>query len=169
MKLWLAFSEWMKEEPRWSQVASLIIFAVGAEFYYRLVLSIFVALTGMALSSENTAQFDSVSGDILILMLIVGIIEEVIFRLIPFLLLTIKRGFFSIDFIMACVVIESAVFGYVHGDWSNVAAQGVSGLIFTLVFLKCGGLQRHYSKALVSSTLTHVLGNYLLLVWLVLL
>lgn len=62
--------------------------------------------------------------------------------------------------VIPAVLLFSALFGWLHGDLSNLAIQGVSGIIFSVMFLKFGGMQRSILKGLkglLASTSTHTL------------
>ena len=85
-------------------------------------------------------------------------IEELIFRL-P-LRIFIKRNVnFSTLFVVSVTL--SVLFGLAHGGWIGVPAQGIMGLMFCVVFLKCGGFQKKYLKAFFSSTLVHFVYNFI--------
>ncbi len=53
----------------------------------------------------------------------------------------------------------SIIFGLLHGGLAHIPLQGVLGFILSLVFLKCGGLQCNFYKALAASSATHFLYN----------
>lgn len=89
-------------------------------------------------------------------LFVAALIEEVIFRL-PLALIVKKWGNSWQLFI--AIVLFSMAFGMAHGSVKNIPLQGTFGLIYCLIFLKCGGLQRRYGKALCASTLAHVTMN----------
>ncbi len=84
-------------------------------------------------------------------------IEEVIFRLLPL------GGFIYLCGVTWKVVgvalFSSVLFGYWHGGYASILIQGVSGMIYALVFLKCGGLQKKYFEGLLSSWACHAGAN----------
>lgn len=89
-------------------------------------------------------------------LLVLAVVEEVVFRL-PLVLA--KRIFCSTTSVLACAIVFSAVFGYVHaGGWS-IPVQGVTGLVLSTIFLKCGGLHGRAIKALSVVTFSHFLFN----------
>ena len=53
----------------------------------------------------------------------------------------------------------SIAFGLVHGSFKNIFVQGIGGLVYSIIFLKCGGFQRRFFKAIASSTLAHAAFN----------
>ncbi|OGZ97663.1 MAG: hypothetical protein A2676_03635 [Candidatus Sungbacteria bacterium RIFCSPHIGHO2_01_FULL_51_22] len=56
-------------------------------------------------------------------------------------------------------MVLSAIFGAAHGNIINIFIQGVSGFMSLLLFLKCGGWQGRYVKALLTTGITHTLFN----------
>lgn len=40
----------------------------------------------------------------------------------------------------------SIFFGYIHGGWDHIFVQGVIGFIFSIVFIKCGGVIKRRNK-----------------------
>ena len=49
-----------------------------------------------------------------------------------------------------------------HGGYEFLYLQGVSGVILSIIFLKCGGAVRNFGKAYVSSFIAHLLYNFVL-------
>ncbi len=87
--------------------------------------------------------------------------EELFFRF--FLLIIVGKAFGSLRnhyFILFC----SLVFGILHLRFFQIIVTFFCGYIFSLFFLKCGGLQGNYFKALISVTLVHAFYNFYVLV-----
>lgn len=63
------------------------------------------------------------------------------------------------------ILIVSLVFGALHGNAINVAIQGIDGILLSIIFLKCGGCQRHYGKALITCATAHACKN--MYVWII--
>ena len=62
--------------------------------------------------------------------------------------------------VIPAIFLFSVLFGWLHGDLSNLAIQGVSGIILSVMFLKFGGMQRNIFKGLkglLASASTHTL------------
>lgn len=57
----------------------------------------------------------------------------------------------------------SIVFGYLHGNEYNILMQGVAGGIFSMVFLRCGGVSNKLIRATFWSSLTHMAFNSILI------
>lgn len=91
--------------------------------------------------------------------------EEFLFRFIPLVAAVLffrkKHGTLNIARISLVVAISfSCWFGFLHGGIVNIGFQGFLGLILSVAFLKCGGLQRHYLMALMSSMALHAAFNF---------
>jgi membrane protease YdiL (CAAX protease family) len=83
--------------------------------------------------------------------------EEAVFRLFP---LGLAVNVWGASYkVIAVALISSAIFGVLHGNLYNIFYQGVGGLLYSLVFLKCGGMNRNYGKAVCCSTGAHFTFN----------
>jgi len=121
----------------WSVVVGLILFLCGAEFSQHV-----------ASDSEFTNSF--------LLVPFAAIAEEVIFRWGPMVVLVFsltifyqngrltKEQFFNVErySLLVLVSLSSIVFGWVHGNIFNVLLQGVSGVIFYIIYLRCYFIER---------------------------
>jgi hypothetical protein len=56
-------------------------------------------------------------------------------------------------------MILPAILGYLHGGWPNIVLQGFAGLVYSVIFLKFGGLEKHFVKGLLASSFAHFLHN----------
>ena len=65
--------------------------------------------------------------------------------------------------VLVFAIIFSVIFGFLHGGIPNIFIQGVGGFMYSVLFLKCGGLQGNYTKAIATSTAVHFLFNMTLL------
>ncbi len=92
------------------------------------------------------------------------ILEETIFRLVP-LAITI---FFTRkpSTVLATTVIFATLFGAIHPyDLIGNIQVAIGGVVFGVVFLKCGGLQGRVLKAWGCSIATHSASNLFILVY----
>ena len=89
-------------------------------------------------------------------LIVVVFIEELIFRL-PLAIVVEKK--WSIAKVLASALVLSAIFGVLHGSIHHIFIQGAEGFICSVLFLKCGGLQGNYLKAVAVTTTTHFLFN----------
>lgn len=96
-------------------------------------------------------------GSMGVLLLGYALKEEMYYRL-PLVICSYRSN--SLLFVGAVVLFSSFIFGWIHGGISNVPLQGLGGILYSIVFLKCGGLQGSPFKALVSSTLCHTYYNF---------
>lgn len=121
----------------WFVVVGFILFLSGAEFSQHV-----------ASSNEFTNSF--------LLIPFTAIAEEVLFRWGPMVVqvfsLTFffrkrrltKEQFFNLEryFLLVLVILSSIIFGWVHGNIFNVLLQGVSGVIFYIIYLRCYFIER---------------------------
>ncbi len=98
--------------------------------------------------------------------------EEFLFRFSPIFTIQFLLSFFSIkinykiSILFICIIMISIFFGYLHGNYINVFIQGVSGFIYSLIYLKYGGYYLSYQNsslnsfnALYISTIFHFFHN----------
>lgn len=121
----------------WFVVVGFILFLSGAEFSQHV-----------ASSNEFTNSF--------LLIPFTAIAEEVLFRWGPMVVLVFsltfffrnrrltKEQFFNLEryFLLVLVILSSIIFGWVHGNIFNVLLQGVSGVIFYIIYLRCYFIER---------------------------
>lgn len=154
--------QWLQVEAYGKDVFLVVVAATALCWFWNAGILILMHFIGGGLSLVG-------QGNILVSRIYspVGVFgaalfEEIIFRL-P-LAIFVERNW-STDKVLTVAVPLSAVFGYLHGGIMHVFLQGVSGFMFSLVFLKCGGWQRNYAKAVLASTATHFLFN-VTVIWL---
>jgi len=95
-----------------------------------------------------------------VIFLLAALLEEVVFRL-P-LVIFVKLGW-SVTKVLGVALLLSIIFGFLHGGVSHIYLQGVGGLLYSVIFLKCGGFQGNFSKAVGVSTAVHFLYNMTLI------
>lgn len=100
-----------------------------------------------------------------IFLLSFAFIEEIIFRLPLAIFIQLE---WPINEIVFMAIFYSAIFGFYHGGITNIFIQGVGGFILCIIFLKCGGYQKKYLKAIIISTLAHFFYNAILVLWAIL-
>lgn len=107
---------------------------------------------------ETTVEHNKVSDDgfWFIMIVMAPIFEELLFRG-P--LVVVVRMTARFEYVLAATVILSATFGYVHGGVSHIFVQGITGLMFSGLFLKAGGLHHRPLKGLLASFSAHALFN----------
>lgn len=90
------------------------------------------------------------------LLFILAFIEEVMFRLPLAIAITYE---WSVRWLFIFMVVLSVLFGISHGSVYNIPVQGAIGLMFSILFLKCGGMEERYKKAILATTTAHFLYN----------
>lgn len=146
---------WIEKEERGINVFFFILrYAFLSLISSSLILIIYLSLD---VRMKGPEVFSLHSGQELVWILtIMAFIEEAIFRL-P-LVIFIRRNW-SPKSVLIIAVILSVIFGLFHAGIQSLPMQGVSGFLLSLVFLKCGGLQRKFFKAYLSSTAAHLISN----------
>lgn len=86
-------------------------------------------------------------------------IEEIAYRF-PLAIL-IVFGLRTIPVLIVAAVF-SLIFGIAHGKLANILMQGGDGILWCLLFLKCGGLQGNYFQALLVTTTVHFICNFII-------
>lgn len=130
---------------------NFIIQAVLFYFVYSsCLLLIFIICDIEPQPSSRTVHINQIFS-----LLIKAAEEEAIYRFLP-LVLAIERWGNSKK-VLIVVSIASVVFGLRHGHAANCLLQGVAGFIFSITFLKFGGLNKKYLKAYTASVVTHAL------------
>ena len=95
-----------------------------------------------------------------LVLLYLAFMEEIFFRFAPlFLAAALFRRFERGIILLFFVVASSVIFGWMHGGYEYIFFQGVFGVLFCVLYLKCGGMQGHHVKALVTTTGAHFLWN----------
>ncbi len=154
------FFEWLSIEPKgealWKFLALVVLMNCGYASWVYVTTSAFVidlpdSKVLEDLIREHTLIFFA-------LLPFLAALEELIFRLplAIFLKYNIQPGA-----LLVVAVLLSILFGLAHGGLVGVPIQGIMGLVFCVVFLKCGGLQMKYQKAFLSSTAVHFTYNIL--------
>jgi membrane protease YdiL (CAAX protease family) len=93
-------------------------------------------------------------------------IEELIFRF-PLSCAVITWGVSKK--VLGAALVSSLIFGFLHGGCTNfgfiyegvhhIFLQGVGGLFYCLLYLKCGGLNKRFLKPIVVTTIAHATYN----------
>ncbi len=145
---------WVEKEVRGYYVFLFIGVAIIADFIYSTGFCVIAYQFGVKISPV-TEQSPALTGDFWNMLIIMAFIEELLFRL-P-LAIPVKLNWSSRN-VLVVTVILSALFGWAHGA-DHIFIQGMSGFIYSIIFLKCGGFQKKFSKAFLSVVATHFLFN----------
>lgn len=83
--------------------------------------------------------------------------EELLFRFFP--LYSSVEAYGISKKVLLYAIGASIIFGLLHGSFFNIFIQGVSGFLYCLLFLKCGGFQKKYIRAFFVTTTSHFFFN----------
>ncbi|MFC1638990.1 type II CAAX prenyl endopeptidase Rce1 family protein [Patescibacteria group bacterium] len=78
-----------------------------------------------------------------------------------------SRRRWAAPFVLPFALLLPPLFGAAHGLWVFVLVQGVAGLLFTLLYLKCGGGMGKIWKPLLMCTLAHLIIDALAFGWMI--
>ena len=135
-------------------VVKLFLLTWVIHFSWTVVVGIVLTLCGAKFSQHVAASSEFTNSFLLIPF--TALAEEMMFRWGPmvvlvFLLtycyrngrLTKERYFYVEKHCLLCLtLILSIIFGWVHGNVFNVLLQGVSGIIFFIIYLRCFFIER---------------------------
>lgn len=164
-------------------IVKLYILALLFHFVWCFVIGGTLYFCG-ATFSQNVASSSDFTNS-LFLVPMCALLEEIIFRWAPMVLfftglaILVKKG--KVDDekktriekygVATLVIVTSIIFGLVHGNVFNILIQGVSGVIFSIFYLRtlyrrreAGKNDRFQMLPLASSTIYHTLSNMILIV-----
>lgn len=137
-------TEWLKKEAKGTEVPLIIFSAI-------IVITLYTnALWGVP---RSPLRYHDI-GSIIAIFVIISIVEETLFRLLPMYLAV--RFLKTPTGIFGAAIVSSVIFGVIHSGLNGIIDQGVGGLLICLVFLKCGGFQKRYWKALAATSALHI-------------
>lgn len=163
-KLWAKFMK--------MSIIKLYPLALVFNFIWCILIGFILHLLGVSFS-QNVASTSELTST-LFLVPMCALVEEMLFRWLPFMLFFTLFGKINREKskygILAVVIISSGIFGYVHGNIFNVLIQGVSGVILCAFYLRtlfkrkaAGKRVKYQVRPLLSSTLFHTLSNTILI------
>lgn len=158
---------WLEDEARGWEIAKIILGAIICGMLVADVLVPTIAhLIGHTLTPQNlviTANAVSERSIPILSLKAFGIttfvefVEECEYRFIPLVLALIIFG--RSWMVLVTAFLSSIIFGYVHGGYDLIFRAGFCGLMYCLVFLKCGGINERVGKGLLCSFLAHFSAN----------
>ena len=149
---------WLLHEPHtvrqyvWT-LFWLLIFNMAWDYSWDLILG----TSGFAMYTLSVSGLSSLlSKELLGSLLLIPLEEEFLFRALPlWLAVRLLRPWALVPI----VLITSVVFGFGHEGAIGILFQGVGGITFSLVFLKCGGMRGAFWKPFITAVLLHVAVN----------
>jgi hypothetical protein len=141
-------------------VKTLAMFVTVQIFYYAGLLFVYIAF-GWQISPLQVEQVSyAFYFPTPLFMLWVAVKEEVMYRLPIAVLMEMRIPYWVI---IPVILFIQLYFGFKHGSIEHILFQGVGGIMLCVLFLKCGGMQRKYGKALMSVVLAHYILKIILL------
>lgn len=157
-----AFNEWLAVEVKGWKVVRLYFLLFVAMMGWLIATAIILTASGYQPPADPLGIKLEYTFELLQLVLVLALAEEAIFRFPLLLAVFLERNVLSAPVVITSAVLLSAIFGYLHGGMVNIITQGVLGLFFSIFFLKCGGYQYRYVKAMLASTILHASWNLFL-------
>ncbi len=150
-----ALLEWLKQGVPAGQLWLYIAVSLVVLSVYDIIISKLAEVLKIKLNSGKEWPIDK---RLFLIELPFGaLIEEFFFRL-PLVLVICLPG--SSSWVIWAAIALSIIFGWMHGNFYCIFAQGVMGFVLCLLFLKCGGLQGMVWQALLIVALVHLLKNW---------
>jgi membrane protease YdiL (CAAX protease family) len=152
------FVEWLREEPKGVGLVGYVLLAglVTLSIDY----TVLTALENWGLIPHLPNERGYVDGYMVAQYLVVGpILEEMTMRFLP---LAVLIAFLSDSprVAFACAIGFAVLFGAIHPHTPHMKAlHAAAGLTFGLVFLKCGGLNRHFLRGTAAAIAAHSVSN----------
>lgn len=149
---------WVREEPRSVGEYALAIVQAFTVLCFVWICFAVLAKVGVFPSAHSPRALIFLTDDMLYSNITAPIWEEVVFRGVPLWLVTRLRQ--SEDFIPGVAVASSLIFGVLHdGGITSIALQGIGGLVFCALYLKCGGLRGAFLAPLTCAIILHMAWN----------
>lgn len=150
---------WLKREINGKQLYSFVIASIALNFGYSILAFKVMGILNIGISPVRSAADQIPIFTIFTPFILLGaaFVEEIFFRFAP-LFVAVEMEL-SAKKLFVVVLVISAVFGICHGSAQHILFQGIGGVIFSVVFLKCGAMQGRYFKALIASAVSHFLFN----------
>ena len=157
--------QWLGDEAKSLKTFRIIFLSVPINLLIVMIMATLLSIMGLLPENSKPIGIPILTWFFPVFLFLAALFEELIFRLLPLLVgIAILHGYDieeKSSYYPRLILMFSAaiIFGYAHGSWVNIFLQGFAGLVFSLVWLKCGGLQKRWVKATLCSTLAHALYN----------
>ena len=154
--------DWIFRPPTAKEYMRLPFIVLGLDLLYNLAVIIVLVLLGIDPEPVDDTHAVPIASWWFVLSIVwVSIEEEVIFRIIPLVLLL--RYVRNRVIIMVAVLAISALFGYVHHGWESIAMQGVGGVLYSILFIKYAENGTRYYQASAVVILVHTIYNAIIM------
>jgi len=150
-------NRYLKKEFRGSDQIRVVLFTcLISRVWFCVANWMLVATTNHGISRPADTPHQTLYAAIWLFVIAGPVVEELIFRWPLYVLYGITE---NAPLVAVAAIISSTIFGYAHGDMTNVLAQGTVGFFLSVLFLKSGGLQYKPSKAFIVCVIAHGLIN----------
>jgi membrane protease YdiL (CAAX protease family) len=126
------FQKWLKKPASASEVVYLIFGIFTADVLYNVIIVAILYALNLIPVGAPTEQFSLAVQ--LVSAAVAGIWEEIAFRILP-LTYALRRWKTEAPTLWV-LVISAGIFGYVHGGLLHLLAQGITGLLYGILFIK---------------------------------
>lgn len=145
---------WLQVELKGGAIVRFCFRLLLLDYLYCIIAV--ALLTGFGVHFADRAEGIALSWQFLLFtLLLVVFLEELVFRFLPLFIAVSLFGSSRRWAVLVVAALASVVFGWAHGGPQYILVQGVGGLFLSAVFLKCGGFQKKWRKALLCSTFYH--------------
>lgn len=167
-------------------IIKLYLLTIVLHFVWNFTIGATLYASGVEFSQHVASSSDLMNSFLFTATLVpmCAFIEELMFRWAPMVLFFLGLGILAKNSkiedekmgkiekygVASIVIISSIIFGLVHGNVFNILIQGVSGVIFSMFYLRTLYRQRQAGKVdklqkmpVLSSTLYHTMSNVLLM------
>ena len=158
----MSLKSWLLDEPVYWKLPIYILFASFT--LLAIGITIGSALYFLEIDTPPRPDIETLvrmEWDAVISIVLVWVLaEEFFFRFLPIM---IGRSLLnSMPITILLCLISSIIFGYLHGNHWNILVQGVIGMGFCLIYLKCGGINKKIVKPYLTTSAVHFLYNIFL-------
>lgn len=157
---------WLTTEARGKQLLWVMLAGVFVNIFVQFFIGVIFVSTNVDFPPVGNQTLEILTLSFPLIITATVVIEEGVFRL-PLSLL-VNFGL-SIRWVLFAALVLSTTFGLIHGSVSHIAAQGVGGFAWCLVYLKCGGCQGKWLKPFGVTATCHLLYDAVLFLVLILL
>jgi membrane protease YdiL (CAAX protease family) len=150
---------WLKKEACGWQLCFCILGCLALHIVYTIGILVAVFLLKIQIPPTSGERIQIFTISFPFALFGCAIVEEAIFRL-P-LAIFVAKGW-TVARVLIVAIVFSVVFGVVHGSIRHIFLQGMGGFMYSVLFLKAGGLQGENLKAIATTATTHFLYNAIL-------
>ncbi len=145
--------EWLETRVRGFEYVNVVVGFILFQVLWMGFIYFSYAVLGKPITTDGFTLAVATSPRALVLLLIGATIEETLFRF-PITFTRVIKAPVWASFLLA--ILSSVVYGGLHPGAINNLIQGVSGMILCIQFMKCGGFQGNYWRALASCMFTNM-------------